>query len=111
MNAVSGENLTGLVPVDEVHAGMTDDTGSALGDVTDEARFCRTTATSIWGVSDPHKLKRGTATRGWQRGSLTPQMPPSLLPTAAPPATRAAQSAARCTAAKSLTRKDIGQSI
>jgi len=33
--------------------GTTSDTASALGDVTDEARFCRTTATCIWGVSDP----------------------------------------------------------
>jgi len=33
--------------------GTTSDTASALGDVTDEARFCRTTATCIRGVSDP----------------------------------------------------------
>ena len=32
------------VPADEVHVGVTHDTGGALGDVTDEARFCRTTA-------------------------------------------------------------------
>ena len=41
------------VPADEVYVGVTHDTGGALGDVTDEARFCRTTATSIRGVSDP----------------------------------------------------------
>jgi hypothetical protein len=41
------------VPSDEVHVGVTHDTGGALGDVTDQAWFCRTTATRIWGVSDP----------------------------------------------------------
>ena len=41
------------VPADEVHVAATYDTGGALGDVTDEARFCRTTATCIWGVSAP----------------------------------------------------------
>jgi len=45
MNAVSGENLSRRVPADEVHVGITHDTGRALGNVTDEARFCRTTAT------------------------------------------------------------------
>jgi len=63
------------------------------------------------GRERPPFSKRGTSTGGWQRGSLTPQMPSSLLLTAALTATRAAQSAARCTAAKSLTRKDIDQSI
>ena len=42
------------VPADEVHVGVTHDTGGALGDVTDDARFCRTTATSNRGVSDTH---------------------------------------------------------
>jgi hypothetical protein len=49
MNAVSGENLT----LDGVDAGMIHDTVEPLRGVTDEARFCRTTATCIWGVSDP----------------------------------------------------------
>jgi hypothetical protein len=53
------------------------------------------------GRERPPLFKRGTSTGGWQRGSLTPQMPPSLFLTAALTATRAAQSAARCTAAKS----------
>jgi hypothetical protein len=42
-----------VVSADEVHVGVMQETGGALGDVTDEARFCRTTATCIWGVSDP----------------------------------------------------------
>ena len=98
------------VPADEVHVGVTHDTGRALGDVTDEARFCRTTATWMWGVSDPRKTRSGTVIGGWQRGSLTPQMPPSQLPTLALVATRAAQRAARCTGAKSLSAKGIAES-
>ena len=42
------------------------------------------------GRERPPKIGRGTMIGGWQRGSLTPQMPPSLLLTAAPTATRAA---------------------
>ncbi len=98
------------VPADEVHVGVTHDTGLALGDVTDEARFCRTTATHTSGVSDPHESRRGTRIGGWQRGSLTPQMSPPLLCTAALTATRAAQSAARRSAAKSHTSKNIAES-
>ena len=82
----------------------------ALDGVTDTARFRRTNVTCIWGVSDPRKLRRGTVIGGWQRGSLTPQMPPSLLPTAAPTATRAAKSAARLTAVKLLIAKNIATS-
>jgi hypothetical protein len=59
------------------------------------------------GRERPPLFKRRTSTGGWQRGSLTPQMSRSLLQTAALTATRAAQSAARCTAAKSFTHKDI----
>jgi len=47
------------------------------------------------GRERPPKTGRGTAIGGWQRGSLTPRMTPSLLLTAAPTVTRAAQSAAR----------------
>jgi hypothetical protein len=47
---------------------------------------------------------------GWQRGSLTPQMPPSLLPAIAPTATRAANSAARLTVVKLLIAKNIASS-
>jgi hypothetical protein len=107
MNAASGKDLTGRVLVDEVDADVTHDTGGALRDVTNEARFCRTTATGIWGVSDPRFFKRRTSTGGWQRGSLTPQMPPSLLRTTAPTSTRAANSAARLTVVKLLIAKNI----
>jgi hypothetical protein len=58
-------------------------------------------------VSDPYQLKYGAMIGGWQRGSLTPQMPPSLLLTAAPTATRAAKSAARLTVVKLLIAKNI----
>ena len=49
----TGKNLSSGVPADEVHVGVTHDTGGALGDVSDEALFCRMTATCIRGVSDP----------------------------------------------------------
>jgi hypothetical protein len=55
----------------------------------------------------PPKTRPGTVFGGWQRGSLTPQMPPSLLPTTAPTATRAAQSAARLTVVKLLIAKNF----
>lgn len=44
---------------------------------------------------------------GWQGGSLTPQMPPSLLLTTALTATPAAKSAARLTVVKLLIAKNI----
>jgi hypothetical protein len=47
------------VPVDEVRAGLSHDTSGARGGVMDEARFCRTTATYIRGVSDPRKIGPG----------------------------------------------------
>ena len=62
------------------------------------------------GRERPPGSRPGTGIGGWQRGSLTPQMPPSLLLTAALSATRAAQSAARCSAAKSHTAKNIAES-
>jgi ABC-type transporter Mla maintaining outer membrane lipid asymmetry ATPase subunit MlaF len=71
----------------------------------------RTTVTSIRGVSDPLRQEHRTSTGGWQRGSLTPRMPPSLLLTDAPTATRAARSAARCDAAKSYKAKDMVESM
>jgi hypothetical protein len=95
------------VPVDEVRAGLSHDTSGALCGVTEQARFRRTTATCIWGASDPRKPERGTAIGGWQRGSLTPQVLPPLSLTAALTATRAAQSAARCAVAKSLNSNDF----
>jgi hypothetical protein len=63
------------------------------------------------GRERPPLFGQRTSTGGWQRGSLTPRISPVLLPTAAPTATWAAQSAARRTAAKSLTRKEIDESI
>lgn len=63
------------------------------------------------GRERPPNTGRGTVIGGWQRGSLTPQRLRSLRQMAAVTATRAAQSAARHTATKSLTRKNIDQSI
>ena len=51
----------------------------------------------------------GTGSGGWQRGSLTPPMPRSLLLTVALTATRAAKSAARFAAAKSHTANNIAE--
>ena len=56
------------VRVDEVDAGVAHDTGGALGGVTDEARFCRTTATCIWGVSDPLRIEARDRDRGVAEG-------------------------------------------
>ena len=62
------------------------------------------------GRERPQKTRSGTVIGGWQRGSLTPQTPPSLLPTTAPTATRAANSAARLTVVKLLIAKNIASS-
>jgi len=59
------------------------------------------------GRERPPKIRPRTVIGGWQRGSLTPQMPPSLLVTAAPTATRAAESAARRPAPKSRIDRTI----
>jgi hypothetical protein len=88
------ENLTGVfLPMKLMEVPRTT-LAARSATFTDGARFCRTTATPIWGVSDPLRLKRGAVIGGWQRGSLTARMPPSLLLTAALTATRAAHSAA-----------------
>jgi hypothetical protein len=55
MNAVSGKNLTGVFSLAKSIEVYPPDTGGALRRVMDEARFRRTTATCIWGVSDPRK--------------------------------------------------------
>jgi hypothetical protein len=55
MNVVSGENLTGVFSSTKSMRVRPQDTGGALCSVTDEARFRRTIATCIWGVSDPQK--------------------------------------------------------
>ena len=83
------------MPVDEVRAGLSHDTSGALGGVTDEDEVPPDDSDMHLGRERPPKTGPGTAIGGWQRGSLTPQMTPSLLLTAAPTATRAAQSAAR----------------
>jgi hypothetical protein len=62
------------------------------------------------GRERPPKIGRGTGIGGWQRGSLTPRMPPSLLPATAPTATRAANSAARLSVVKLLIAKNIATS-
>ena len=59
------------------------------------------------GRERPPKTRLGTVIGGWQRGSLTPQMPPSLLLTAALTAIRAANSAARLTGVNMLITKNI----
>ena len=59
MNAVPRKNLTDALAVDGNDVHTASDTGGALGDRRDRARFCRTTVTCIWGVSDPRKLGAG----------------------------------------------------
>jgi hypothetical protein len=59
MNAVFRKNLTDSLAVDANDVDTASDTSGALGDVSDRAQFCRTTATCIWGVSDPYQLKLG----------------------------------------------------
>jgi hypothetical protein len=111
MDAVLRKNLTDTLAADANDVDTASDTGGALNDGRDRARFCRTDATCSWGVSDPRFSGRRTSTGGWQRGSLTPRMPLSLPLTAALTATQAAQSAARCTGGKSHTAKNIADSI
>ena len=53
MNAVSGEDLTGVFLSVKSMGVSPAAPASALRSVTDEARLCRTTATCVWGVSDP----------------------------------------------------------
>ncbi len=59
MNAVSRKNLTGALAVDANDLDTAGDTGGALDDGRDGARFCRMIGTCIWGVSDPRKLGAG----------------------------------------------------
>jgi hypothetical protein len=59
MNAVSRKNLTDARAVDATDVDTASETGGAYGDDRDRARFCRTTATCIRGVSDPRKLGAG----------------------------------------------------
>jgi hypothetical protein len=59
MNAVFRKNLTDALAVDTNDLDTASDAGGALSDVRDKARFCRTNATCIWGVSDPRELGAG----------------------------------------------------
>ena len=110
MNAAFRQNLSVVFTLDGNNAASHATPAAHSAMSRTRARFCRTTATPIRGVSDPLGSRPGTGFGGWQRGSLTPQMPPPLLLTAALTATRAAQSAARCSAAKSHTAKNIAGS-
>jgi len=53
MNAVFRKNLTDALAVDANEVDTASDTGGALDDRRDSARFCRTNVTCIGGVSDP----------------------------------------------------------
>jgi hypothetical protein len=79
MNAVFRKNLTEALAVGANDVDTAFDTRGALSDGRDRARFCRTTATCIWGVSDPLPAEAWGRDRGWQSGSLTPRMSRSLL--------------------------------
>jgi hypothetical protein len=59
MNAVFRKNLTDALEVDAHDVDTASDAGGALNDGENRARFCRTNATCIWGVSDPRKLGAG----------------------------------------------------
>jgi hypothetical protein len=59
MNAVFRKNLTDALAVVANDVDTASDTGGALNDGRDIARFCRTNATCIWGVSDPRKPGAG----------------------------------------------------
>jgi hypothetical protein len=82
MNAVFRKNLTDALAVDANDVDTASDTGGALNDGRDRARFCRTTATCIWGVSDPEHWARDRD-RGVAEGVAHAPDVPSLLPTAA----------------------------
>jgi hypothetical protein len=68
MNAVSGKNLTGVFSLMESIGVWPHDIGGALRSVTDEARFCRTNATRIWGVSDPPFFRAANLDSGVAEG-------------------------------------------
>jgi hypothetical protein len=59
MNAVSRKNLTDTRAVDANDVDTASETGGAFGDGSDRARFYRTRATTVWGVSDPRELGAG----------------------------------------------------
>ncbi len=75
--------------------GHRSDTGGALNKDTGQSAVPPDGEDMHLGRGRPLRRRFGTVIGGWQRGSLTPQMPRSLLLTAAPTAARAANSAAR----------------
>ena len=72
MNAVSRKNLTGALAVDANDVDTASDTSGAFGDGRDRARFCRTIATCIWGVSDPSRQGPGPGPGGGRGGRSRP---------------------------------------
>jgi hypothetical protein len=73
MNAIFRRNLTAVLSPKANDVRTAPDTGGALDDDTDRARFCRTTATCIWGVSDPRKLGAGPRSGGGRGGRSRPK--------------------------------------
>ena len=72
MNAVFRRNLTDALAVDASHVDTASDTSGAFGDGRDRARFCRTIATCIWGVSDPLPTGPGPGPGGGRGGRSRP---------------------------------------
>ena len=68
MNAAFRQNLSVVFTLDGNTSGIARDTRGSLGDVTDRARFCRTTATPTPGVSDPHRIEARDRVRGVAEG-------------------------------------------
>ena len=98
------------VPADEVHGGVTHDTGGTLGDVTDEARFCRTTATCIWSVSDPLFRATNLDRRVAEGVAHAPDLSGTVADSRAD-CDKGGTERRPTDAAKSLTRREIDKSI
>jgi hypothetical protein len=90
MNAVFRKNLTDALAVDANHVDTASDRSGALGDGRDKSAVLPDDGDMHLRRERPPKIGRGTMIGRWQRGWLTPQMPPSLLLTAARTATRTA---------------------
>jgi hypothetical protein len=67
-NAVFRKNLTDALAVDANDVDTASETGGALGDGRDRARLCRTTATYMWGGSDPLPAEAWGRDRGMAEG-------------------------------------------
>jgi hypothetical protein len=81
MNAVFRQNLTDALAVDANEADTASGTGNTLADDHGRARFCRTNATCIWGVSDPRFRVPDLDRRVAEGVAHAPDVP-SLLQTA-----------------------------